>query len=277
MRKVHSFKALSSDPELAAEVSLLPFKRYPFDAAIVFADIMSPLPALGVQFDFAPGPVVAEPIRGQSGVDALRDADGCLAPEVVETVARSARRCARRSCSAGFLRCAVDLGGVPGRRARRQGLSDPAGLCRVGARRSRAVARQALVGNGELPHRPGQGRSGCGAGVRLLGRALVAVGLGAVDPPAPRNPARSRWRSRGTEDSLRPERPAPHRRLRGTPRRSDQRGLDAPTSPRPNSGGRAVRCRATSIPPFCLVARTQPGERPNPCFGEWIAGVTSST
>lgn len=88
MRKVHSFKALSGNPELAAEVSLLPFKRYPFDAAIVFADIMSPLPALGVQFDFAPGPVVAEPIRGQSGVDALRDADGCLAPEVIETVAR---------------------------------------------------------------------------------------------------------------------------------------------------------------------------------------------
>ena len=89
MREKHSFKALSGSPKLAADVSLLPLKRYPFDAAIVFADIMSPLPALGVQFDFAPGPVVAEPIRGQAGIDALHDPDaGCLAPEVIETVAR---------------------------------------------------------------------------------------------------------------------------------------------------------------------------------------------
>ena len=89
LRRVHSFKALSGNPDLATEVSLLPLKRYPFDAAIVFADIMSPLPALGVQFDFAPGPVVAEPIRDQAGVDAIRaaDSDG-LAPEVIETVAR---------------------------------------------------------------------------------------------------------------------------------------------------------------------------------------------
>ena len=89
MRRTHSFKALSGRPDLAAEVSLLPLKRYPFDAAIVFADIMSPLPALGVQFDFAPGPVVADPIRDQAGVDAIpaADPDG-LAPEVIETVAR---------------------------------------------------------------------------------------------------------------------------------------------------------------------------------------------
>ena len=89
MRRNHSFKGLSGRPDLAAEVSLLPFKRYPFDAAIVFADIMSPLPALGVQFDFAPGPVVAEPIRSQAGVDALHDPEiERLAPEVIETVAR---------------------------------------------------------------------------------------------------------------------------------------------------------------------------------------------
>ena len=89
MRQNHSFKALSGDSKLAADVSLLPLRRYPFDAAIVFADIMSPLPALGVEFDFAPGPVVADPIRDQAGVDAIQaaDPDG-IAPEVIETVAR---------------------------------------------------------------------------------------------------------------------------------------------------------------------------------------------
>ena len=89
MRKDHSFKALSGRPELAAEVSLMPLKRYPFDAAIVFADIMSPLPALGVEFEFAPGPVIADPIRDLAGVDALQPADpDLLAPEVIETIAR---------------------------------------------------------------------------------------------------------------------------------------------------------------------------------------------
>ena len=89
MRKDHSFKALSGRPDLAAEVSLMPLKRYPFDAAIVFADIMSPLPALGVEFEFAPGPVIADPIRDLAGVDALQPADpDLLAPEVIETIAR---------------------------------------------------------------------------------------------------------------------------------------------------------------------------------------------
>ena len=89
LRKNHSFKTLSGNPELAAEVSLLPLKRFPFDGAIVFADIMSPLPALGVEFDFSPGPIVANPIRDQRGVDALRHPDpASLAPEVIEAVGR---------------------------------------------------------------------------------------------------------------------------------------------------------------------------------------------
>lgn len=91
LRQSHSFKTLSGTPDLAAEVSLLPLKRFPFDAAIVFADIMSPLPALGVEFDFAPGPVVADPIRDPSGVDRLRSpAPDEVAPEVIEAV-RSVR------------------------------------------------------------------------------------------------------------------------------------------------------------------------------------------
>ncbi len=87
LRKVHSFKALAADPELAAEVTRQPLKRFPLDAAIVFADIMSPLPALGVEFDFDPGPVVAEPIRDAAGVERLPEPDPeTIAPEVVEAL-----------------------------------------------------------------------------------------------------------------------------------------------------------------------------------------------
>ncbi len=75
LRKEHSFKSLAGNAELACEVTLQPIRRFPLDAAIVFADIMSPLPALGVEFDFDPGPVVENPIRDAAGVAQLTDPD----------------------------------------------------------------------------------------------------------------------------------------------------------------------------------------------------------
>jgi len=47
LKERHGFQGLSRSPELAAEVTLMPLRRFPFDAAITFADIMSPIPALG--------------------------------------------------------------------------------------------------------------------------------------------------------------------------------------------------------------------------------------
>jgi uroporphyrinogen decarboxylase len=61
-------------------------RRFPFDAAIVFADIMSPLPAIGVDFDFDPGPVVAEPIRTAKDLDRLHAPDAEVAPEVLSAL-----------------------------------------------------------------------------------------------------------------------------------------------------------------------------------------------
>jgi uroporphyrinogen decarboxylase len=87
-RKTHSFKALAGDAELAAEVTLMPLRRFPLDAAIVFADIMSPLPAIGVEFDFDPGPVVAHPIRGAADLARLHAPDSAIAPEVIATLER---------------------------------------------------------------------------------------------------------------------------------------------------------------------------------------------
>lgn len=67
-----SFWEMVRTPELAAEVSLQPLRRFPLDAAIIFSDIMTPLPAMGVEVAFSPGPVVADPIRSQAQVEALR-------------------------------------------------------------------------------------------------------------------------------------------------------------------------------------------------------------
>ncbi len=88
LRRNRSFLDLSREPELAAEVTLLPMKRFPLDGAVVFADIMSPIASLGVDFGFDPGPVIADPIRDQAGVDALREPDpDRIAPEVMKALA----------------------------------------------------------------------------------------------------------------------------------------------------------------------------------------------
>ena len=89
LRREHTFKALSGSAQLAAEATLLPLQRFALDAAIVFADIMSPMPALGVDFDFDPGPVVAKPIRSRADVDALPKVDAAaLGPEVMAALSR---------------------------------------------------------------------------------------------------------------------------------------------------------------------------------------------
>jgi uroporphyrinogen decarboxylase len=86
-RETHRFKELAGNAELAAEVTLMPMKRFPLDAAIVFADIMSPLPAIGVEFDFNPGPIVENPIRTEADLARLHEPDeSALAPEVIEAL-----------------------------------------------------------------------------------------------------------------------------------------------------------------------------------------------
>jgi uroporphyrinogen decarboxylase len=86
-RAKHSFKELAGEAELAAEVTLMPLRRYPLDAAIVFADIMSPMPSLGIEFDFDPGPVVANPIRDAGAIERLRRPEAQeIAPEVIEAL-----------------------------------------------------------------------------------------------------------------------------------------------------------------------------------------------
>ena len=75
LREKHSFEELSGSAELAAEVTLQPLTRFPLDAAIIFADLMTPVAALGLDVKFAPGPVVANPVRTAADVAALRTPD----------------------------------------------------------------------------------------------------------------------------------------------------------------------------------------------------------
>jgi uroporphyrinogen decarboxylase len=60
-------------PELAAEVTMQPVRRFGVDAAILFSDIVIPLQAMGVDLEIRPGvgPVIQEPIRDAAGVEKL--------------------------------------------------------------------------------------------------------------------------------------------------------------------------------------------------------------
>ncbi|MGH7081946.1 MAG: uroporphyrinogen decarboxylase family protein, partial [Acetobacteraceae bacterium] len=71
VRSQAEFAALLRNPELAAEVTLQPLRRFPLDAAILFSDIMTPLQGMGVDLAFEPGPVVREPIRTDAAIEAL--------------------------------------------------------------------------------------------------------------------------------------------------------------------------------------------------------------
>ncbi len=63
--KAGSFLGLCGAPELAAEVTLQPIRRFDFDAAIIFSDILTVVMALGHPVTFAEGPKLAplEPVR----------------------------------------------------------------------------------------------------------------------------------------------------------------------------------------------------------------------
>ena len=81
------FETLTRTPELAAEVTLQPLRRFELDAAILFSDIMTPLQGMGVGLSFEPAPIVREPIRTTAQIEALP----ALAPErdvpfVLETI-----------------------------------------------------------------------------------------------------------------------------------------------------------------------------------------------
>lgn len=83
LKERHSFWEMVRTPELAVEVTLQPVQRFDLDAAILFSDIMTPLPPMGVGIDFDPGPVIAEPVRTRAQVEALAVPDGGeLAPFV---------------------------------------------------------------------------------------------------------------------------------------------------------------------------------------------------
>ncbi len=87
LKEKHTFWEMCRTPNLAAEITLQPVRRFGLDAAILFQDIMTPLPPMGLEIDFAPGPVFKTPVRSADAVNRLVvPEESEIAPYVAEAI-----------------------------------------------------------------------------------------------------------------------------------------------------------------------------------------------
>lgn len=77
IREQHKILDIISSAELSAQVTMLPVQQMDVDAAIIFADILPPLVPMGLQLEFAAGegPVLHNPLRDRSSIEALQAYD----------------------------------------------------------------------------------------------------------------------------------------------------------------------------------------------------------
>ncbi len=80
---------ITHQPELCAYVTRLPVEQYGVDAAILYKDIMTPPPSIGVDVEIKNGigPVIDQPIRSLADIEKLGQIDPEQdVPYVLETI-----------------------------------------------------------------------------------------------------------------------------------------------------------------------------------------------
>ena len=123
IRERHGFFEINRSAELTAEVTLQPVRRHGVDAAVVFADIMTPVVAMGIDVELVEGvgPVVREPVRTASDVARLDvpDPEESVGP-VLEAITLVRRELAPEQAVVGFCGAPFTVAGylVEGRPSR---------------------------------------------------------------------------------------------------------------------------------------------------------------
>ncbi len=94
LRERHDVFTICKTPELSAEITALPVEKFDLDAAIIFADIMLPLEALGVSVEIKDevGPIIANPVRNLEQVKALATFEDSHVSFVYEAIRQTRRR-----------------------------------------------------------------------------------------------------------------------------------------------------------------------------------------
>jgi len=105
IRERHAFFEINRSADLTAEVTLQPVRRHGVDAAVMFADIMTPVVAMGLDVELVEGvgPVVREPVRSLAAVEKLHvpDPEETLAP-ILEAIGIVRRELAPEQAVVGF-------------------------------------------------------------------------------------------------------------------------------------------------------------------------------
>ncbi|MBS4168192.1 uroporphyrinogen decarboxylase [Parachlamydia sp. AcF125] len=88
MREKYSFLEMCHQPELAAEVTLMPIKTFGMDAAILFSDILVIPEALevGLRFEETKGPIIERPLNTLNDIHNLPDVH---IPEALDYVSQA--------------------------------------------------------------------------------------------------------------------------------------------------------------------------------------------
>jgi uroporphyrinogen decarboxylase len=106
------FITLCTTPDLAAELTLQPIRRYRFDAAILFSDLPMLPWALGQGLDYreGEGPVLT-PVRDETALQALRLE---RIPAAIAPILEAVRQVRSRLADEGFVDCAlIGFAGAP--------------------------------------------------------------------------------------------------------------------------------------------------------------------
>jgi uroporphyrinogen decarboxylase len=89
LRSQFDILTLAKTPDLCAQITMMPVDAFRVDGAVMFADIMLPIEAMGLSLELQPeiGPIIHQPIRSKAAVDALqvRDAEDAT-PFVFEAI-----------------------------------------------------------------------------------------------------------------------------------------------------------------------------------------------
>lgn len=73
IRQNYGFLDMCKNPKIAAEITLLPVKKFNFDAAILFSDLLIPAEAMGARVKFTEnhGPEIENPVNSMEDVENL--------------------------------------------------------------------------------------------------------------------------------------------------------------------------------------------------------------
>ncbi|MCU0569346.1 MAG: uroporphyrinogen decarboxylase [Oculatellaceae cyanobacterium Prado106] len=89
-----SFRERSENPEIAVEISLQPWRAFRPDGVILFSDILTPLPGIGIPFDIieSRGPIIEPAIRTAEQIDQLHALEPEESMPFIRTILQTLRQ-----------------------------------------------------------------------------------------------------------------------------------------------------------------------------------------